>query len=215
MDCRICNCNGCSESLDVTSILNERCQSLDSHYIYSRDIDNPCKLSCKERHFARFSEPIQYNFLENGFPCVPHDIEAEGRCVMGACISIGCDHVLGSNTIIDVCGVCGGNGSACWFRSETVELRSHFGWHYITTIPQGAREVVVRETPDTPAIFALYSNGIRLVIVGGRRALFGTVIKHGFSRVEGVTSEYIEIPGPLTSSLELEVSYIQQEPTVY
>ena len=109
MDCRICNCNGCSESLDVTSILNERCQSLDSHYIYSRgqkiqkrikltnlltngyyifliDIDNPCKLSCKERHFARFSEPIQYNFLENGFPCVPHDIEAEGRCVMGACI---------------------------------------------------------------------------------------------------------------------------------
>ena len=94
--------------------------------------------------------------------------------------------------------------------------------------------MVVRETPDTPAIFgmfsnlmwlrnthfllynlALYSNGIRLVIVGGRRALFGTVIKHGFSRVEGVTSEYIEIPGPLTSSLELEVSYIQQEPTVY
>ena len=65
--------------------------------------------------------------------------------------------------------------------------------------------MVVRETPDTPAIFALYSNGIRLVIVGGRRALFGTVIKHGFSRVEGVTSEYIEIPGPLTSSLELEV----------
>lgn len=63
----------------------------------------------------------------------------------------GCDGVLGSGSVIDKCGACGGRDTACRkvagsFQNVTVPL----GYHKILDIPPGATFINITERRASP-----------------------------------------------------------------
>lgn len=68
-----------------------------------------------------------------------------------SCQTEGCDGVLGSGSMIDKCGVCGGRDSSCRkvtgnFQNVTVPL----GYHKILDIPAGATFINITERRASP-----------------------------------------------------------------
>ncbi|RWS16311.1 ADAMTS-like protein 1, partial [Dinothrombium tinctorium] len=79
------------------------------------DPQNPCSLTCKaDRYFfvAKLASK-----LKDGTRCKLGSLD---MCVSGKCMPVGCDLRLGSQKIIDECGVCGGSGTSC--------KRSTYAW---------------------------------------------------------------------------------------
>lgn len=65
-----------------------------------------------------------------------------------ACVwqSPGCDEFLGSDKVLDKCGVCGGDNTACRLVSGLFQHSlSKVGYHKIVEIPQGATKINVTE----------------------------------------------------------------------
>uniref|UniRef100_A0A4W3GFL3 ADAMTS/ADAMTS-like cysteine-rich domain-containing protein n=1 Tax=Callorhinchus milii TaxID=7868 RepID=A0A4W3GFL3_CALMI len=50
--------------------------------------------------------------VKDGTPCVENRFDV---CIDGICEAVGCDRVLGSNAVVDACGVCNGDNSTCTF----------------------------------------------------------------------------------------------------
>ncbi|GLG94753.1 Papilin [Gryllus bimaculatus] len=69
-----------------------------------------------------------------------HDI-----CVGGQCVPVGCDWVLGSNTVEDMCGECGGDSSTCQFKESVYKTINGKGYEVIATVPQGSYNVRIEE----------------------------------------------------------------------
>lgn len=68
-----------------------------------------------------------------------------------SCQTEGCDGVLGSGSVIDKCGVCGGRETSCRkvtgsFHNTTVPL----GYHKILDIPPGATFINITERRASP-----------------------------------------------------------------
>ncbi|KAK3102112.1 hypothetical protein FSP39_008871 [Pinctada imbricata] len=74
-------------------------------------LKDSCKLYC------RVSTSSAYYLLKDkvidGTKCGPDTFDV---CVNGKCRSSGCDNQLGSNVVVDRCGVCGGDNSTCHFE---------------------------------------------------------------------------------------------------
>ncbi|XP_011497217.1 PREDICTED: ADAMTS-like protein 1 [Ceratosolen solmsi marchali] len=67
--------------------------------------------------------------VHDGTNCYP---EAEGVCINGECMRVGCDMRIGSNKNQDVCGICGGDGSTCnikytWTLESTADCSESCG----------------------------------------------------------------------------------------
>lgn len=60
---------------------------------------------------------------------------------------VGCDWAVDSNTTVDQCGVCGGDGKTCTtIKNEFVKkLNMSEGYYEITMIPSGSRNILVEE----------------------------------------------------------------------
>uniref|UniRef100_A0A8C4SAV7 ADAM metallopeptidase with thrombospondin type 1 motif 13 n=1 Tax=Erpetoichthys calabaricus TaxID=27687 RepID=A0A8C4SAV7_ERPCA len=76
--------------------------------------DAQCKFLCRSegKNFmmSRGSQFIDGTRCELGSPTLRAPV---GICVAGECREFGCDGDLDSEQVLDVCGVCGGNGSSC------------------------------------------------------------------------------------------------------
>lgn len=60
--------------------------------------------------------------------------------------SPGCDGYLGSEKVMDRCGICGGDNSTCRIVSGVFERSlSRIGYHKIVEIPEGAIKINVTE----------------------------------------------------------------------
>ncbi|XP_039620349.1 A disintegrin and metalloproteinase with thrombospondin motifs 13 [Polypterus senegalus] len=106
--------------------------------------DAQCKLLCRSegKNFmmSRGSQFIDGTRCELGSPTLSAPV---GICVAGECREFGCDGDLDSKQVLDVCGVCGGNGSSCTeVTGDYSEGRSR---EYVTflTIPPNATTVHV------------------------------------------------------------------------
>ncbi|XP_049536816.1 ADAMTS-like protein 1 [Anopheles darlingi] len=133
---KICNMQPCPEQQDFRA---HQCSAYDDvpydgallkwtpHYDYSE----PCALTCRGRpqHLledmpdsagAGESFPISddepsvivqlSNRVQDGTRCRPGSLD---MCIQGKCQRVGCDLKIGSTKKIDVCGVCGGDGTSC------------------------------------------------------------------------------------------------------
>uniref|UniRef100_A0AAG5DSC6 PLAC domain-containing protein n=1 Tax=Anopheles atroparvus TaxID=41427 RepID=A0AAG5DSC6_ANOAO len=133
---KICNMQPCPEQQDFRA---HQCSAYDDvpydgallkwtpHYDYSE----PCALTCRGRpqHLledmpdsagASESFPISddepsvivqlSNRVQDGTRCRPGSLD---MCIQGKCQRVGCDLKIGSTKKIDVCGVCGGDGTSC------------------------------------------------------------------------------------------------------
>lgn len=70
---------------------------------------NLCDLNCLAEGHAFYHS---FGRVLDGTPCTPG---AQGLCVAGRCLSAGCDGLLGSGTLEDRCGLCGGANDSCLF----------------------------------------------------------------------------------------------------
>ncbi|GAB1295343.1 ADAMTS-like 5 [Apodemus speciosus] len=70
---------------------------------------NVCDLNCLAEGHAFYHS---FGRVLDGTPCTPG---TQGLCVAGRCLSAGCDGILGSGTLEDRCGLCGGANDSCLF----------------------------------------------------------------------------------------------------
>ncbi|XP_051964853.1 A disintegrin and metalloproteinase with thrombospondin motifs 13 [Xyrauchen texanus] len=81
--------------------------------------DTQCKLMCRSRE-QDFMVSRGSQFID-GTRCEADNSAPQGSisaCLGGKCQLFGCDGVMHSGKVEDVCGLCGGNGSTCQFISN-------------------------------------------------------------------------------------------------
>ena len=60
--------------------------------------------------------------------------------------NIGCDDYLGSDKVVDKCGVCGGDNTGCQVVSGVFKhALTSLGYHRVVEIPQGATKINITE----------------------------------------------------------------------
>uniref|UniRef100_A0A8C8RUS8 ADAMTS like 4 n=1 Tax=Pelusios castaneus TaxID=367368 RepID=A0A8C8RUS8_9SAUR len=178
-----------------------------------------CELNCRPvgyRFYVRHTEMVQ-----DGTPCEAASLDI---CVAGACLSPGCDGILGSNQTLDSCGVCGGDHSTCKlvagnFSDSNVPI----GYHKILEIPQGATRINVTEMTQSPNYLALRSRSGKSIINGnwavdppGSYKAGGTIFVYtrpGHGEPHG-GGESLTAEGPTTESLDVYMIFQQDNPAV-
>uniref|UniRef100_A0A665UDY3 PLAC domain-containing protein n=1 Tax=Echeneis naucrates TaxID=173247 RepID=A0A665UDY3_ECHNA len=177
-------------------------------------VEKQCELTCRPssyRFYVRQAERVR-----DGTPCF--NISSNDVCVDGQCLTEGCDGILGSGSVIDKCGVCGGWDKSCRkvmgsFQNVTVPL----GYHKILDIPPGATFINITERRASPNYLAMRS-GTGASVVNGRWAVDppgeyqagGTTFTYTRPRAraegEEEKGESLKAPGPTTTQLQLYVS---------
>uniref|UniRef100_A0A4W5KHH2 Thrombospondin type 1 domain containing 4 n=1 Tax=Hucho hucho TaxID=62062 RepID=A0A4W5KHH2_9TELE len=125
--------------------------------------DQRCELNCRAIGFRFYVR--QSDRVIDGTPCGQNETSI---CVAGRCQSLGCDEYLGSGKVMDKCGVCGGDNTACKLVSGLFQQHSlnKVGYHKIVEIPEGATKINVTETVKSRNYLALKSHSGRSIING-------------------------------------------------
>eukprot|EP00079_Xenopus_tropicalis_P010540 XP_002935503.1 PREDICTED: ADAMTS-like protein 4 [Xenopus tropicalis] len=176
-----------------------------------------CALNCRPigyRFYVRHTEKVQ-----DGTPCEAGSLDV---CVDGQCLSPGCDGILGSNSTLDTCGVCGGDGSTCKFITGTFkETNVPIGYHKILEIPKGATQIKVRELTWSPNYLALRSRTGKSIINGnwavdpaGRYEAGGTVFIYTQPGREEQEGETFTAAGPTSEALDVYMIFQQDNPGI-
>lgn len=106
---RICNPQDCPSAQQ--NFRNEHGQKVcqkrrpnSSFYNFQRDA---CRIYCRQgNRVARTA------VFHDGIRCT-NNRKDRSVCVQGKCRSVGCDNVLDGKTMLDRCGICGGDGDTC------------------------------------------------------------------------------------------------------
>ncbi|XP_022612460.1 ADAMTS-like protein 4 isoform X2 [Seriola dumerili] len=184
--------------------------------------DKQCELTCRPasyRFYVRQAERVR-----DGTPCF--NVSSNDVCVEGQCLTEGCDGTLGSGSVIDKCGVCGGRDTSCRkvtgsFQNVTVPL----GYHKILDIPPGATFINITERRASPNYLAMRS-GTGASVVNGRWAVDppgeyqagGTTFTYTRPRAqaegEEEKGESLKAPGPTTTQLQLYIIFHKENPGI-
>ncbi|KAJ7994938.1 hypothetical protein DPEC_G00254720 [Dallia pectoralis] len=224
---RICNTNACPPA--SRHIRAVQCSSYNSHPFMGRLYewepfnevpgDQHCELNCRAigfRFYVRQSERVI-----DGTPCGPNETST---CVAGRCQTVGCDEYLGSGMVMDRCGVCGGDDTACTLVSGLFQRHNlnKVGYHKIVDIPVGATKINVTETTKSRNYLALRSRSGRSIINGnwaidrpGKYEGVGTMFT--YRRPNEITStagESFLAEGPTNEILDVYVIYQQPNPGI-
>ncbi|XP_028437274.1 thrombospondin type-1 domain-containing protein 4 isoform X1 [Perca flavescens] len=185
-------------------------------------VEKQCELTCRPagyRFYVRQAERVR-----DGTPCF--NFSSNDVCVEGQCLTEGCDGVLGSGSVIDKCGVCGGRENSCRkvtgsFQNVTVPL----GYHKILDIPPGATFINITERRASPNYLAMRS-GTGASVVNGRWAVDppgeyqagGTTFTYTRPRAqaegEEEKGESLRAPGPTTTQLQLYIIFHKENPGI-
>ncbi|XP_055956166.1 papilin [Patella vulgata] len=176
-----------------------------------------CELSCKARghHYV-------YNLKKlanDGFNC---GVKDRAVCLAGRCMKVGCDDILGSNTTLDRCGLCGGNGNTCKLVTGifTKPYLAKYGYNTVISIPTNARSISVSEIARSRNFLALKSNG-RYRINGHRRLhrtgdyqVAGTTFVYNRHQDKNCPGECLTAVGPIKQSVDIEILYYHRNPGI-
>lgn len=142
---RICGVEPCNTN-DIDS-RQEQCSAFDNtsfggkKYVWKKFLKEPvdCQLHCQPMGHRVFSTLAK--LIRDGTPC---STGLDDRvCVAGSCLPVGCDGVVSSRRIADLCGVCGGDNSTCRTFSGLLTLRSlSKDYEVIAVVPRGAANLV-------------------------------------------------------------------------
>lgn len=151
----------------------------------------------------------------DGTPCAPDKYDV---CVHGVCEKAGCDHVLGSDSRLDLCGECGGNASTCQRVSGQLNDTSlEQGYSPVLRIPAGSSNLDIRQhghngSSKDDNYLALVDSVTGDYILNGNYVLstFNKVIVYGGTAIEYSGSdapvERINSSRPLNKDVTVEVS---------
>ncbi|XP_078346439.1 A disintegrin and metalloproteinase with thrombospondin motifs 6-like isoform X2 [Oculina patagonica] len=111
---KICNTAACST--DSMDFRNDQCQVKntqlfnDQYYEWEwkpSTLRSKCVLGC---FIKGTGLGFAFGNVADGTNCEKNSLD---KCIEGQCTKVGCDGVIGSNAVIDRCGVCNGDGSTC------------------------------------------------------------------------------------------------------
>uniref|UniRef100_A0A671MT49 Peptidase M12B domain-containing protein n=1 Tax=Sinocyclocheilus anshuiensis TaxID=1608454 RepID=A0A671MT49_9TELE len=173
--------------------------------------DAQCKLMCRSREqdfmVSRGSQFIDGTRCEAAHTAPRGSISA---CLGGKCQLFGCDGVIHSGKVEDVCGVCGGNGSTCQFISNTYS-------EYVTflSLPLNASQVHVINTKPVFTHLAVLLNDKYVVSGDGSPGLSITypsplekspIIYNLYLTPDHLPqTEELTISGPVTDKIHIQV----------
>ncbi|KAA0702890.1 A disintegrin and metalloproteinase with thrombospondin motifs 16 [Triplophysa tibetana] len=209
---KLCNTDNCPHNtVDFRAV---QCAEFNSkpfrgwHYKwkpYTRvDDQDVCKLYC-------FAEGYDFFFalsskVRDGTLCTQ---DSSNVCIDGICESVGCDRVLGSNAVPDMCGICNGDNSTCKLYKGQYTKQHYLSQYYrVVTISAGARTIRLMELNSSSSYLAVrnlqrkyYLNGRWTVDWPGKLHIAGAVFdyKRPYNRPESLTST-----GPTNETLVLE-----------
>ncbi|XP_051693000.2 A disintegrin and metalloproteinase with thrombospondin motifs 16 isoform X1 [Oryctolagus cuniculus] len=173
-----------------------------------------CKLYCIAEGFDFFFSLS--NKVKDGTPCSE---DSRNVCIDGMCERVGCDNILGSDAVEDLCGVCKGNNSGCVTRSGLHAAHHHTNQYYhVVTIPSGARSIRVYEVNVSTSYISVcndlrqyYLNGHWTVDWPGRYKFSGTTFdyRRPYNEPESLTSV-----GPTNETLIVELLFQGRNPGV-
>ncbi|KAE8597427.1 hypothetical protein XENTR_v10016469 [Xenopus tropicalis] len=164
-----------------------------------------CKLYCIAEGFDFFFSLS--NKVKDGTTCSEY---SNNVCIDGICETVGCDHLLGSNAVQDICGVCKGDNSTCKvYRSHYTKQHYSNQYYSIVTIPAGARSIRINEMNISTSYISIrnnekkyYLNGHWTVDWPGQYKFAGSVFhyKRPFNNPESLSTA-----GPINETLVVEI----------
>ncbi|KAK5605589.1 hypothetical protein CRENBAI_009708, partial [Crenichthys baileyi] len=176
---------------------------------------NPCELHCR---------PVTENFSEkmldavtDGTPCFMKN-KSRNICVNGVCKEVGCDFGIDSNAVEDRCGVCLGDNTSCETVYRTYNEQEGFGYVDVGVIPEGARDILVKEAEEAGNFLALRSvgsdeyflNGNFIIQWNGEYEAGGTTFYYERSgNIENLTA-----PGPTNQPVMLQLLFQERNPGI-
>ncbi|XP_073474934.1 thrombospondin type-1 domain-containing protein 4 isoform X1 [Aquarana catesbeiana] len=178
-----------------------------------------CELTCRAmgyRFYVRQAEKVI-----DGTPC---DLNGTAVCIAGQCKMIGCDDFLGSDKVVDKCGVCGGDNTACKVVSGVFKhILTKVGYHKIVEIPEGATKINVTEMAKSNNYLALRSRSGRSIINGnwaidrpGKYEGGGTMFTYKRpNEISSTAGESFLAEGPTNEALDVYMIHQQPNPGIH
>lgn len=169
---------------------------------------NPCELHCRPAN-EHFSEKM-LDTVTDGTPCFMNN-KSRNICVNGVCKEVGCDYGIDSNAVEDRCGVCLGDGSSCETVYNLFDEGEGFGYIDVGVIPEGARDIMVKEVEEAGNFLALkrpdsedyFLNGNFIIQWNGEYEAGGTT----FYYERTANMENLTAPGPTNEPVVLQLLY--------
>ncbi|XP_032325104.1 LOW QUALITY PROTEIN: thrombospondin type-1 domain-containing protein 4 [Camelus ferus] len=224
---RLCNTDVCPES--SRSIWEVQCASYNNKPFMGRFYEwepfaevkgsRKCELNCQAtgyRFYVRQAEKVI-----DGTPC---DQNGTAICVSGQCKSVGCDDYLGSDKVVDKCGVCGGDNTGCQVVSGVFKhALTSLGYHRVVEIPQGATKINITEMHKSNNYLALRSRSGRSIINGnwaidrpGKYEGGGTMFTYKRpNEISSTAGESFLAEGPTNEILDVYMIHQQPNPGVH
>nr|XP_040051232.1 A disintegrin and metalloproteinase with thrombospondin motifs 12 isoform X2 [Gasterosteus aculeatus aculeatus]XP_040051233.1 A disintegrin and metalloproteinase with thrombospondin motifs 12 isoform X3 [Gasterosteus aculeatus aculeatus] len=199
----------CSE-FDTVPYHNELYQ-----WIPVNNPSNPCELHCRPV-MELFSERM-LDAVTDGTPCFMNNM-SRNICVNGVCKAVGCDYGIDSNAVEDRCGVCLGDGKSCETVYKTFDGGESFGYVDVGVIPEGARDILVKEVEEAGNFLALrnvtseqyFLNGNFIIQWNGEYKAGGTTFYYERSgNMENLTA-----PGPTKRPVMLQLLFQEKNPGI-
>ncbi|XP_041918608.1 thrombospondin type-1 domain-containing protein 4-like isoform X2 [Alosa sapidissima] len=136
--------------------------------------------------------------------------------------TLGCDEYLGK--VMDRCGVCGGDNTACRLVSgQFKHSLTKVGYHKIVEIPEGATKINITEMVKSRNYLALRSRSGRSIINGnwaidrpGRYEGVGTMFTYRRpNEISSTAGESFVAEGPTNEILDVFMIYQQPNPDIH
>ncbi|AWP07440.1 hypothetical protein SMAX5B_010491 [Scophthalmus maximus] len=169
---------------------------------------NPCELNCRPVN-EYFSEKM-LDAVTDGTTCFMNN-KSRNICINGVCKDVGCDNGIDSNAVEDHCGVCLGDGTSCETVYKSFDEAEGFGYVDVGVIPEGARDILVKEVEEAGNFLALRSeaseeyflNGNFIIQWNGEYEAGGTTFYYERSgNMENLTA-----PGPTKQPVVLQLLF--------
>ncbi|MGH0119066.1 UNVERIFIED_CONTAM: hypothetical protein FKN15_052267 [Acipenser sinensis] len=157
--------------------------------------------------------------MSNESPALPVSAAQPGRSP-----SLGCDDYLGSDKVMDKCGVCGGDNTACKVVSGVFKhTLMQVGYHKVVEIPEGATKINITEMIKSRNYLALRTRSGRSIINGnwaidrpGKYEGVGTMFTYRRpNEISSTAGESFIAEGPTNEIADVYMIYQQPNPGVH
>ncbi|XP_056022743.1 thrombospondin type-1 domain-containing protein 4-like isoform X2 [Ostrea edulis] len=177
-----------------------------------------CSLVCRAAYYgfyATFSGQVR-----DGTLC--DDKSTDRVCILGKCVTVGCDGIVGSGAVVDRCGVCAGKNRDCQTISGIYTRASlPFGYTLITRIPEGACSINITELGTSRNYLALrlqngsyITNGHHRLSRVGDYTAAGTTFTYRKREGTGCPGECVSAKGPVNQTIDVQLLYYRKSPGI-